>query len=154
MNALIGKSKYLILIAVITLLITFFMALLWGVAKAISVWTVMVTTLGKSQDISLMLIELVDAFLLALVLYILAASIYRMFIGDPGLTSRLVASSLPELKDKLSGVIILVLVVRFSEWLFAGTMDAQQVLLLGIATALVCAVLVAFIHFTENEPHP
>jgi uncharacterized membrane protein YqhA len=150
-KAIIEKSKYLSLIAVFTLLLTFGLALLWGVAKAVAVWTEIITTSGKSADISVELIKLVDAFLIAVVLYILAASIYKLFIGDPGLPPQMVAHNIPELKSKLSSVVVLVLAVRFAEAMFDQKVDALQTLWMGLATAVVAGVLIAFAYFGHSE---
>jgi uncharacterized membrane protein YqhA len=146
MNTLIEKSKYLSLIAVVTLLLTFALALFWGVAQAVETWVKMFTSYGTSEEITVKLIKLIDAFLLAAILYMLAASIYKLFIGNLNLSNRVVAGTLPELKTKLSSVIVLVIAVRFTEFLFENTMQPEQVFWMGAAVALVIAALVAFIY--------
>ncbi len=151
MKNLIEKSKYLILIAVITLIISFGLALLWGIANAVSAWVEIISSLGKSPAISLYLIKLIDGFLLALVLYLLAASIYELLIGDLDLPTRLVARTLPGLKSKLSGIIVLVIAVRFVESLFEDHPQPDQVLLMAAASALVIVALVAFSYFGNKS---
>jgi len=144
MKTLMQRSRYVSLVAVVTLLLAFFAALLWGVARSATAAYVIFTTLGQSSSVSLLLIKAVDAFLIAIVLYILAASIYSLFIDDPGLPSQLVARNLTELKSKLSGVIVLVLAVRFAEYLFEELLAPLEVLWLGLAAAAVGAMLIAF----------
>lgn len=144
MKTLMQRSRYVSLVAVITLLLAFFAALLWGVARSAAAAYEIFTTLGQSSSVSLLLIKAVDAFLIAIVLYILAASIYSLFIDDPGLPAQLVARNLSELKSKLSGVIVLVLAVRFAEYLFEELLAPQDVLWLGLAAAVVGVMLVAF----------
>jgi uncharacterized membrane protein YqhA len=151
MKILIEKSKYLSLIAVVTLLVTFALALLWGVANAVSAWVVIIGSYGKSPEISLVLIKLIDAFLVAIVLYLLAASIYKLFIGDVELPDQLVAHTLPELKSKLSSIVVLVIAVRFVESLFEENAQPERVLLIAVATALVSAVLIAFGYFGNKK---
>jgi uncharacterized membrane protein YqhA len=151
MKNLIEKSKYLILIAVFTLIISFALALLWGVANAAGAWVEIVSSLGKSPEISLSLIKLIDHFLLALVLYLLAASIYELLIGDVDLPTRLVARTLPGLKSKLSGIIVLVIAVRFVETLFEEHVQPDQVLQMAAASAVVIAALVAFSYFGNKS---
>jgi uncharacterized membrane protein YqhA len=151
MKALIEKSKYLSLIAVITLLLSFGLALLWGVAKAIKAWREIIISYGQSPDISLLLIKLIDAFLIAIVLYLLAASIYKLFIGNLDLPPFLVARNLTELKSKLSSIIVLVIAVRFVEFLFEGSMQAFHVMWLALATALVGGTLIAFGYFGYKD---
>lgn len=152
MKTIIGQSRYLALVAVITLLVSFLLALLWGVARAATAGREIIGSLGQSSSISLYLIKVVDAFLIAIVLYMLAASIYSLFVEKTGLPSRLVADDLPELKSKLSGVIVLVLAVRFAEALFEEVLPAIDILWLGLAVALVAAMLIAFGHLVGTEP--
>jgi len=154
MRTLIEKSKYLSLIAVVTLLLSFGIALLWGVAKAVAAWLEVIESVGQSAKISLLLIKVIDAFLIAVVLYLLAASIYRLFVGDLPLPSRMVARSLPELKSKLSGVIVLVMAVRFAESLFEGTLPPLELLWQGLATAAVASTLIAFGYFGQKDETP
>ena len=115
-----------------------------GAARMASTWSAILSTMGQSPTISLYLIQLVDAFLIAIVLYILAVSLYEMFIGDLALPNWMIAHNLYELKNKLSSVIILVIAVRFVEHILEGVMPALDVLWLAIATALVIFALVAF----------
>jgi uncharacterized membrane protein YqhA len=149
MRRLIESSKLFSLISVITLLITYVFALGWGVVKAVAAWAEIWTSHGKSAGISLSLIKLVDAFLIAIVLYFLAVSIYKLFIGDiPG---KMAARSLPELKSKLSSVIVLVIAVHFTEALFDPTRATLDILWLALATAVVTAVLIAFGYFSHFD---
>src|SRR3989304_7248386 len=98
MRNLMEQSKYLSVIAVVTLLLIFILALLWGVARAVAAGYEIIASFGQSSAISLLLIKVIDSFLIAIVLYLLAASIYRLFVGDPGLPARMVARNLPGLK--------------------------------------------------------
>lgn len=151
MKNIIGISRYLSLVAVLTLLLAFLLATLWSVGRAVVAATEIILSYGQGSSISLLLIKTVDAFLISIVLYILAASIYSLFIDDPGLPSRLVARDLWELKSKLSGVVVLVLAVRFAELLFEGTVQAQDILWLGLAIAAVAGVLIVFIRLAPEH---
>jgi uncharacterized membrane protein YqhA len=151
MKTLIEKSRYLSLLAVITLLLSFGLALLWGVAKAVSAWREIISSYGQSPAISLLLIKLIDSFLIAIILYLLAASIYKLFIGGVNLPSHLVADNLSELKVKLSSVIVLVIAVRFVESLFGESVKPVDVLWLALATTLVIGALIAFGYFNRKN---
>ena len=154
MKKVIEASKYLSLIAVITLLLVFILALLWGVGRAVTAAYEILSSYGQSSSVSLLLIKVIDAFLIAIVLYLLAASIYRLFIDDVGVPARMVARNLPELKSKLSGIIVLVMAVRFVEALFEGTQHSMDLLWLGLATAAVGGTLIAFSYVgTKDEDH-
>jgi uncharacterized membrane protein YqhA len=147
------KSIYLNFIAALVLLVTSILALLWGAVKAIKVWSLMTSSLGQDSTISLGMIQLVDTFLIAVVLYLFAVSVYELFVGDLALPEWMVVHSLDELKVKLGSVIVLVLAVRFMEHLFEEHTAPLDVVYYAIATALVAAVLIAFGYFTERAKH-
>ena len=97
------------------------------------------------------LIKLVDVFLIAIVLYLLAISIYKMFIGDVDLPDWMIAHNLHELKAKLSSVIILVGAVIFLEDLIKNTSTALDLLWTALAVAAVGGVLIAFSILGEKD---
>jgi uncharacterized membrane protein YqhA len=151
MKTIIEKSRYLSLLAVITLLLTFALSLFWGIAQAVKTWGKIILSFGQSPDIILSILKLIDTFLVAIVLYILAASIYKLFVSDVKLPSNLVARSLPELKSKLSSVIVLVMVVHFVEVMFEEGITGLDKMWLAIGISLVAIVLIAFSYF--GVPH-
>jgi uncharacterized membrane protein YqhA len=151
MKNILEKSRYLSLLAVFVLLLSFGLALLWSSARAFRAWQEIITSYGQSPAISLLLIKLVDACLIAIVLYILAVSIYKLFVGELALPSGMAANSLSGLKNKLGGVIVLVIVVRFVETMFEATMGTIEILWLAVSTALVGGTLIAFGRFGPGE---
>jgi uncharacterized membrane protein YqhA len=151
MKTIIEKSKNLSLVAVVTLLVTFALSLFWGLAQAFKSWKEIIQSLGQSPDIILFLLKLIDTFLVALILFILAASIYEMFIRKVELSSKLVARSLSELKIKLSNVIVLVMAVHAVEVIFDERITSLDKLWQTIAISLVAIVLVAFSYFGASQ---
>ncbi len=151
MNSVIEKSKYLSLVAVIALLLTFAFSLFWGIVQAVKVWGQIILSVGQAPEIVLSLLKLTDTFLVALVLYILAASIHQIFVSDVELNSRLVAKNLPELKSKLSSVIVMVMAVHFVEVMFEEGLTGLEKLWQAIAISVVAMVLIAFSYF--GVPH-
>jgi len=147
MKTIIEKSKYLSIIAVITLLLTFALSLFWGIAQAVKAWAIIILSLGQSSDITLSILKLIDTFLVAIVLYILAASIYELFVSKEELSSKLVARSLSELKSKLSSLIVLVMAVHFVEMIFDEGITGLEKVWQAIAISLVAIVLIAFNYF-------
>lgn len=89
-------------------------------------------------------IEVADIFLLAVVLYIMAVGLYELFIDDDlELPGWLVIHDLDDLKEKLVGVVIVVLAVFF----LGRVIEAEnpiEVLYLGGGIALVIAALSYF----------
>jgi uncharacterized membrane protein YqhA len=96
------------------------------------------------------LIELVDSFLIATALFVFAVSMYEMFIEDIALPEWMVAKNLPQLKDKLGGVIILVMVVTFLEHLVEWQAPYDS-LLFALAVGIVSAALIALSRFGGKE---
>ena len=152
MKTIIEKSKYLSLLAVMTLLLTFALSLFWGIAQSIKAWGKIILSQGQSPDIIVSILKLIDAFLVAMVLYILAASLYELFVGKVELPSKLVARSLTELKSKLSSVIVLVLAVHSVEVIFDEGITGLEMVWQVVAMSLIAIVLIAFSYFgTSHE---
>lgn len=151
MKTLFEKSKYLSLIAALVLLVTSIFALVWGTVKAIKVWSLMWKSYASDPAISLGLIQLVDAFLIAVVLFIFAVSIYELLVGDLDLPEWMVVHNLHGLKTRLSSVIVLVMAVRFVEHLFEEAAEPLELVYYAVGTAVVSAVLIAFSYFAERE---
>jgi len=89
-------------------------------------------------------IEVADIFLLAVVLYIMSVGLYELFIDDNlPLPAWLVIHNLDDLKEKLVGVVIVVLAVFF----LGRVIESQEpieVLYLGGGIAAVIAALSYF----------
>jgi uncharacterized membrane protein YqhA len=147
---LIEKMRYLSLIGIISLLLASVAASGWGAMKTAKVVMTIVTTYGQGASIADDLIELVDAFLIAVALFIFAASLYELFIGKLNLPDWMLAHNLYELKSKLSGVIVLVMAVKFLEQVIVWQ-NAYETLLFGLAIGIVSAVLIALSYFNPKD---
>jgi uncharacterized membrane protein YqhA len=151
MKTIIEKSKYLNLIIVITLLLTFVFSLLWGAAQAVKAWRIIILSMGQSPDIILFILKLVDTFLIVIVIYILAVSIFRLFVSEEELPGKWVARSVPELKSKLSGVIVLVMAIHFVEVMLDEGIVGLEKLWQAIAISLVALVLILFSYVGASQ---
>jgi len=98
-----------------------------------------------AKALTLAFIEVVDLFLLGTVLYIIALGLYELFIDDDlRLPEWLAVHDLDDLKNKLTGVVIVVMGVLFLGQVV--TWDGRQDLLrYGGAVALVIAALTYFL---------
>jgi len=150
MKTIIEKTRYLSLIAVISLLVASLSSFLWGAYKTYYVISVIIKSAGQDKLISFNLIQLVDVFLIALVLYILAVNIYELSIADLDLPDWVVAHNLHELKVKLSSLVVLVLAIKFVEKVFENQ-DPLMTLYLALGIASVSAVLIAFGYFDAKD---
>jgi uncharacterized membrane protein YqhA len=150
MGRLIEKSRYLGYVGVISLLVAAIAAMGWGVIKTVNAISLIISSVGKDPYITVLLIELVDSFLIATVLYIFSVSLYELFIADLALPDWMVAHNLHELKDKLGGVIILVMAVKFLEHLMEWK-DPLDSLMFAISVTIVSLALIALGYFGRKE---
>lgn len=92
-------------------------------------------------DLMVDYIEYADFFLLAIVLYIMAIGLYSLFIDDDiPMPHWLEIHDLEDLKEKLIGVIVVVMGVYFLGRLIHGT-DSMDILCLGVGIAAVVFAL-------------
>jgi len=150
MKILIEKSKYLVLIAVVSSLLASAIAFVLGLVKTLSVIMNLLTSYGKTPFVAIELIELMDIFLIATVLFIFALGMYELFIGSVNLPEWLIIRNLHDLKVKLSSVIILVMSITFLKHLVEWV-DPQGTFYFGLAIAVVTVSLIAFGYFGGKD---
>jgi uncharacterized membrane protein YqhA len=149
MGSIIGKMRYLALIAVVGSLLASVTAFVAGFVKTINIIGKLLASAFNDEAANISFIELMDTFLIATALLIFALGMYELFIGDLNLPEWLVIRDFNGLKVKLSGVIVLVLAVTFLKHLVDWE-EPEKTLLLGTATALVAGVLILF-NRSENS---
>lgn len=137
------KCKYIVLIAVISLMVAALATFLWGATQTVNFLWQLVSYTGDQSQITLYLLEMVDTFLIGTVLLIFSIGLYDLFIDKLNLPEWLYIDNLSKLKTKLSEVIILFMAVKFLKQLI-DVKDAQDTLFIGLAVAVVAAVLVLF----------
>lgn len=146
LQRLFDLSPMMIIVAVVGSLISAFTLSIYGFVRVLSVvWGVITEhDLSEPQEerLSIEFIELIDVFLIAVILLIVALGLYQLFIDEnTKLPPWLRVRNLDELKHKIVGVLCVVLGVNFvsnvSEWT-----GGKDILYLGAAIALVLAALV------------
>jgi len=143
-------SRYLVLIAVIGAFLASVVLLIYGGLTVVSIMFETVThatfTANGSKHLAVECIEVIDLFLLATVLYIVALGLYELFIdASLPLLPWLVITNLDDLKAKLTGVIIVLLAVTF----LASVVEwdgSTNILALGVAIGLVLIPLGYFVN--------
>ena len=154
---IISASRYLIVVAVICIFITGMALLVYGASATYALVAHLFNggvNAKSAKALVLAAIELVDLFLLATVLFVIAIGLYELFIDDNlQLPNWLEIHTLDDLKDKLIGVVIVVLGVLFLGQ--AISWDGQRDLLgFGTAIALVVAALTYFLGQKSKPPKP
>ena len=150
MKILIEKSKNLILIAVASSLLASAIAFILGMIKILTILTNLVMSYGKDPFAAIELIELMDIFLIATVLFIFSLGMYELFIDSVNLPEWLIIRNLHDLKVKLSSVIILVMSITFLKHLVEWE-NPQGTFFFGLAIAVVTVSLIAFGYFGGKD---
>ena len=146
---ILSLSRFTILIAVVFLLIAAISLLLYGAVLAVDIIR---DTIGgrevsdhAARELVVELIELVDLLLFGTVLYVIAVGTYTLFINtDMAVPSWLKVHDLDDLKDRLLGVVVVVLAVSFLGEVIAwdGTRELWG---FGLAIGLVIAAVAFFL---------
>ena len=150
MARILESSKYLVWIGIIALILLSAASFIWGALKAVGVIVLIFRSMGQDPDIAVSLLQVVDAFLIAIALIVVWVSMYELFIGDLHLPEWMLSHDLHELEGKLSGVIILIMVVKFLENL-VDWKDPMGTLQFGIAIAVISAALIGMNYFGAKE---
>lgn len=150
MSKIMEKTRYIGYVGIVSLLLASFAAFGWGGVKAFN--TIQLILMSSAQDdyVAVALIEVVDSFLIATALYIFSVGLFEMFIAKLTLPDWMLSHDLHELKSKLGGVVILVMVVKFLEHLvkWNGAMDT---LLFALSIMAVSAALIALNRFGGSD---
>ncbi len=148
MQRLISASRFLIVVPALGSFIAATAVMLYGAVEIVLLIGENVShgvSSKGAKTLALGFIEVVDLFLLGTVLYIIALGLYELFVDDklplPGWLS---IHNLDDLKNKLTGVVILVMGVLFLGQVVSW--DGERDLLpYGAAIALVIAALTYFL---------
>lgn len=165
MRTVFSWSRYLIWIAVVSLLFATLAVFIFGLFSTVSI-VFEIFRHGQfnaegARSLSVELIEMIDLFLLGTILFITAVGLQELFV-DPGLKEVLPewmsVSSLDQLKFNLLAVIVVMLAVLFLG-IAAGVelTDGVSILDYGAAVALVIAAagfavyMFAKVHHERHE---
>ena len=126
--------------------------LLYGVVETLVQIAQMVWpgTQVTNRDVFLSSIKLIDLVLLATIMQMVGIGLYSLFVDDRlPFPKWLVSTDVDALKNKLAGVVAVMLGVSFLEQVFYWGSE-RDLLRLGLATAAVIVALSLFIH-THSE---
>ncbi len=142
---LVGSSRFLAIIPSFGLFVA---AIALTIATLVAAVNVTIEAIGghlSMQDMLVDYIEYADFFLLSIVLYIMSIGLYSLFIDDEvELPSWLEIHDLDDLKEKLIGVIVVVMGVFFLGRLIHGA-EPLDLLCMGIGVGAVIMALAYFV---------
>lgn len=151
-GAVAEKSIVVAIVASAGLFVTALVAFAWGMAK---VWSFVRLLLDDGADSSLAivrLLEVIDVFLLGVVLLIIAIGVIELFVTSLRLPAWLVIDSLTDLKGKIIDVIQLVAAIKFLEKLVKAD-DPLDTLWYALAVSAVILALLAVRWVQKNDSH-
>jgi uncharacterized membrane protein YqhA len=148
MKRILESARYVVLIAVVSLLVAAIATFLWGAAQTAFLISKFVAAPTDSSLI-VAIVQLLDLFLLGTVLLVFALGLHELFIQKLALPEWLVIDDLKKLKGKLSDVDIIILAIKFLEKLIESK-NAQDTHMTGIAVAVVIGGLVLF-NYTSSK---
>ena len=148
MKRVLESSRYIVLIAVVSLLVAAVATFLWG---AVQTFFLIGKFIATPMDAGLIvpIVQLMDLFLLGTVLLVFALGLHELFIQKLDMPEWLVIDDLKKLKGKLSDVVILILGIKFLEKLI-DSKSAQDTLMTGVGVAVVIGALVLF-NYTSSK---
>ncbi len=145
---IVGKSRYVVLVAVVAVLLVSLTLFLLGALNAFSVmwraWAEAITH-GEfaSTDLLVEILGVIDVMLRAVVFYIIGVGLYSLFIAPLNLTAALGVETLIDLESKVISVVIVIISVAFLEH-FVRWEKPGETLQFAAAMALAVVALVAF----------
>jgi uncharacterized membrane protein YqhA len=145
LKRILSSSRYLVIIAVIGSFLAAVTVLVYGglvtINLMIDTFSHLSFTAEEIKHLSVADIEIIDLFLLGTVLYIVALGLYDLFIDDNlAMPHWLEIHNLEDLKEKLIGVIVVLLAVTFLSEVVSWD-GSNSILSLGISVGLVLLAL-------------
>jgi uncharacterized membrane protein YqhA len=141
---LAGYSRYLVIAPIVGLFVAAIVLTAVAVVDVVKITMEVVTGHLRLEQTVVGFIEVADIFLLAVVLYIMSLGLYELFIDSHlPLPEWLIVRSLEDLKEKLLGVVVVVLAIFFLGRVIEAE-NAIDLLYLGVGIAAVIASLAYF----------
>jgi uncharacterized membrane protein YqhA len=150
---LIGRSRIIVVVAVLAVLLAAFSLFLFGAWLSLTtVWTTWQDVAAgdlESTEIIIRFLEIVTVMLKAVFFYLIGVGFYSLFIAPLNVTVALGVESLNDLESKIVSVIVVIMAVDFLERFIQR--DDVEVLYSAGAFAIVVAALVFFKIYTNRE---
>lgn len=150
----IGRSRVLVVVAVVAVLVSAFSVFLLGAWLALQntwqAWSGVFAGTVESTDLTIRFLEIVTLMLKAVFFYLIGVGLYSLFISPLNVTVALGVETLNDLETKVISVVIVIMGVHFLEHFIQST-DPSVTLQQAASLALVVAALVFFKIFAHRE---
>ena len=156
LSRFLASSRYMVMLAVLGAFVGSVVLFIYGTYESIYVLVRLIsnwydfTVTGK--ELLVTFISIVDYFLVATVLYLIALGLYELFIDDRiPVPSWAEIHNLDDLKEKLLAGVVVVLAVFFLSQVVSWT-GGIDLLYLGLGIAAIIAALKYFLSGREKAP--
>ena len=150
-------SRYLTVLAVIGSFLASITVQVYGLVRAmVNTWDAFVTrdfSDASAKEVLVDAVSTIDLFLLGTILFVFALGFYQLFIEEvPNIPRALKVESLGDLKSKLTGVVIVALVVAFLGQAVEWDGQSTAILALGLGIGAVVFSLGFVTRYLEVGP--
>lgn len=153
MNRVFGFTRFLVVFGVLSSLILSAVIFVAGFVEAIQIVLNWISAIGKEsalEEAAVSAIQLTDHILIGAALYIIAAGLYELFIGKADLPEWLIVRKFDDLKERLLGVSVAVMVVSFVAEV--TTWEGQtNLLVVGLPVAAVVIAVGVFSYLSHRS---
>lgn len=145
---IIGRSRYVVIIAVVAVLLLSMSLFLFGAYSAVrfmvKAWANLLQQ-GNADETQLVIgtLSVIGVMLRAVVFYIIGVGLYSLFIAPLNLTIALGVESLADLEAKVISVVVVILAVTFLQH-FVQWNQPLETMYYGLTMAAVVSALVLF----------
>jgi uncharacterized membrane protein YqhA len=151
---LIGRSRLIVIVAVVAVLLCAFSLFLLGAWLAlVTIWNAWGGVVGGevgTTELTIRFLEIVTVMLKAVFFYLIGVGFYSLFISPLNVTVAMGVETLNDLETKVISIIIVIMAVNFLER-FIQYAEPIDVLTGAAALALAVAALVFFKIYTNRE---
>jgi uncharacterized membrane protein YqhA len=151
---LIGRSRLIVVVAVVAVLLCAFSLFLLGAWLALStIWNAWIGVVSGdlgTTELIIRFLEIVTVMLKAVFFYLIGVGLYSLFISPLNVTVALGVETLNDLETKVISIIIVIMAVNFLERFIQNEVPLDVLMSAG-ALGIVVAALVLFKIYTNRE---
>lgn len=152
-HRVLGTSRFLIILAVLGTFLSAATLMVFGILRSIDIVFDLLTTRkvdeGAGKGLIVDAVSVIDIFLLGTVMYIISAGLYQLFVDDRLTLPRwLHIGTLDDLKAKLTGVIVVGMLVAFLGYVIEWDDHSTEIAAVGLAIAAVIAAVGLYYRLT------
>jgi uncharacterized membrane protein YqhA len=150
----IGRSRLLVLVAVVAVLLAALTLFLVGALEAVTsvwnAWRSFIAGAADSTELTVEFLGVVTTLLKAVVFYLIGVGLYSLFIAPLNVSISLGVETLTDLEARVVSIVIVIIAVTFLER-FIRSGEPLATLQYAAAAALVIAALVFFQSYSRRE---